>query len=299
MGENRRSRVDHHRRDSDDVARCYLAGWTHLPPSGVFPVARRLGGDPPGQTRFAMVCGDGSVMRGILFGILATAVWFPDVVWTHERPSAPPQSRKCSPQIAPLHTGGFSGASDLPMWRREEAEPWRGGGWLGWKTDGDVLRPVQFVIRDAPAAIEDYAELTVQSVPIVDFAVRCIQGLRAGPIRSVVTEERDLIYDGPLTVDLENKQYKIYVKSARKDLSDTRVLLTQGAKSQVLYSANGFVDEPHFVVVWAGDLDRDGRLDLIVNLHRKYSWHPYRLLLSSRASASQLVGQAAVFEIGD
>jgi hypothetical protein len=47
------------------------------------------------------------------------------------------------------------------------------------------------------------------------------------------------------------------------------------------------------------DLDRDGRLDLIVNLERKYSRHPYRLLLSSSASKGQLVGDAALFETGD
>jgi hypothetical protein len=76
-------------------------------------------------------------------------------------------------------------------------------------------------------------------------------------------------------------------------------VLTEGGRRQVLYSADGFVDEPHFDVVWAGDLDRDGRLDFIVNLHRKYSWHPYRLLLSSMAATGQLVGDAALFETGD
>ena len=74
---------------------------------------------------------------------------------------------------------------------------------------------------------------------------------------------------------------------------------SEGGRRQVLYSAEGFVDEPHYEVVWAGDLDRDGQLDLIVNLHRKYSWHPYRLLLSSLRSNGQLVGDAALFQTGD
>jgi hypothetical protein len=30
-----------------------------------------------------------------------------------------------------------------------------------------------------------------------------------------------------------------------------------------------------------------------------YSWHPYRLLLSSKAVGTELVGEAAVFETGD
>jgi hypothetical protein len=77
------------------------------------------------------------------------------------------------------------------------------------------------------------------------------------------------------------------------------VVVTDGHQSQVLYSVDGFADEPHFEIVWAGDLDRDGKLDLIVNLERKYSWHPFRLLLSSKAVGAELVGQAAIFETGD
>jgi hypothetical protein len=34
----------------------------------------------------------------------------------------------------------------------------------------------------------------------------------------------------------------------------------------------------------------------VVNLHPKYSWHPYRLLLSTRATGKELVGEAAIFE---
>jgi hypothetical protein len=64
----------------------------------------------------------------------------------------------------------------------------------------------------------------------------------------------------------------------------------------VHYSTDGFVDDPHFYVEWAGDLDRDGRLDLVVNFSRKYSIHPHRLLLSTKAKKGQLVGEAAVFE---
>ena len=41
------------------------------------------------------------------------------------------------------------------------------------------------------------------------------------------------------------------------------------------------------------------RLDLVVNLSRKYSIHPHRLLLSTKATTSELVGEAAVFETGD
>ena len=87
---------------------------------------------------------------------------------------------------------------------------------------------------------------------------------------------------------------------ARVRISPTRqVVLSHGRGTQVLYSTDGFVDEPHFDVPWAGDLDGDRKLDLVVNLSRKYSLHPYRLLLSSVAAAGELVGEAAAFETGD
>jgi hypothetical protein len=74
-----------------------------------------------------------------------------------------------------------------------------------------------------------------------------------------------------------------------------KVVLTDGRQTQVLYSADGFVDDPHFYIEWAGDLDGDGKLDLVVNLSRKYSVHPHRLLLSSKASPTELVREVAAF----
>jgi hypothetical protein len=235
------------------------------------------------------------MIRGVLFGFLVSAIAAPDGFWLHVRALARLQSTKCAPQFVPLHTGASSGTSDLPMWSREQAEPWRGVGWLGWKRDGQLLERVELMIRDVPAPIEDYAELTVESVPKVDFAVRCVPGLDEGRIQSVLAEQTDLVYDGPLSLSLGGRQYHISVRSSDKSLADARVVLMQGKLSQTLYSVEGFADDPHYSVVWAGDLDQDAKLDLVLNLNRKYSWNPYRLLLSTRADARQLVGDAALF----
>ena len=89
------------------------------------------------------------------------------------------------------------------------------------------------------------------------------------------------------------------LRGSHEDLTDATVVLTDGDGSQVLYSTNGFVDDPLFEVKWAGDLDGDGLLDLVVLLTRKYSVHPYRLLLSSLAAPDELVGEAASFETLD
>jgi len=155
-------------------------------------------------------------------------------------------------------------------------------------------------VRDRPndfAGDDEY--VTGQSRPDVTFAVRCISQLRTGPIVSARIANWSLQSDGPLSVTLGRREYHVHIESARADQADPQIVLTEGGRRQVLYSADGFVDEPHYDVAWAGDLDRDDQLDLVVNLHRKYSWHPYRLLLSSMATKGQLVGDAALFETGD
>ena len=206
----------------------------------------------------------------------------------------------CKPQFAPLDTGTTSGNSKLPFWSKQQAGGWGGDGWLGWTWNSRTLQPVRLIVRPRPKdQAQDDDEVTVQSVPDVTFAVRCIPGLRAGGIRAADVVNHELNYRGPLSISLGERRYQLRLQTVREDLSDAKVILTDGKRTQVLYSADGFVDDPHFEIEWAGDLDRDGKLDLIVNLSRKYSVHPHRLLLSSRASGTQLVGEAAVFETGD
>ena len=206
----------------------------------------------------------------------------------------------CKPQFAPLQTATSSG-SERNIWRKEEAGSWRGTGWLGWRHEGDMLQPVRFVVRDRPkdSPQQEEEEVTVESLPEVTFAVRCIPGLRAGQIHNAGLSNHDLHYDGPLDLSLGKLRYELRVEAKDPYLADARVILAHAGRTQVLYSADGFSDEPHFQMIWAGDLDRDGKLDLVVNLHRKYSWHPYRLMLSTKARGKDLVGEAAVFESGD
>ena len=211
----------------------------------------------------------------------------------------PPQT-DCAPQFAPLHTGSHSGSSNVPFWRKEEAGEWNGAGWLGWTWNSRTLVPVTLVVRNRPKdRLDDADEVTVEGFSDVTFAVRCIGGLRAGPIQSADVINHSLIANRLLRVSLGKRRYELRLQSRRGDLADAAVLLTEGQETQLLYSAEGFADEPHFNIDWAGDLDGDGRLDLVVNLSRKYSSAPHRLLLSSRASGKQLVGEAAAFETGD
>jgi len=205
-----------------------------------------------------------------------------------------------TPQFAPLHTGISSSTSSLPFWRKEDAAGWSGEGWLGWTYTSRNLTPVALVVRDRPKEAADDADyVTVEFDPEVTFAVRCLPGVQPGAIRTAGVVNHSLEFNGVLRIPLGARRYEVRLRSRREDRFDATVVLSDGRRSQVLYSADGFADDPHFEVEWAGDLDNDGRLDLIVNLSRKYSVHPHRLLLSSRAARDQLVGEAGVFENSD
>jgi hypothetical protein len=233
------------------------------------------------------------VTAGLLF-VLAASV--------HARtPAGAPASapaRRCTPQFAPLHSGTSGGGSPLTTWPKKDAGDWNGEGWLGWTYDGGTLEPVTLIVRDLPRERADgYDVVTVESIPDVPFAMRCVD-VPSLAVRSAGIANHDLEFDGTLRVALGNRQYRIELRSSRRYRSDAQVVLTDGERTQVLYAIDDQPDEPHFDVEWAGDLDGDGKLDLVVDLSRKYSWHPHRLLLSSLASWDELVGEAAVVVTG-
>jgi hypothetical protein len=213
--------------------------------------------------------------------------------------SSPHRSRECTPQFAPLTTGSSNSRSHLKFWRKSEGGQWGGDGWLGWTYDDDALVPVTLIVRAwTKERPDDEDEVTVESLPDVSFAMRCI-GVPTAHIRSAGVVNHELHNHGPLRMSLGEREYSLALRGSREDLTDAQVVLSDGHRSQRLYSTDGFVDDPHFNVPWAGDLDGDGELDLVVNLSRKYSVHPYLLLLSSVASNGELVGEAARFETGD
>ena len=214
--------------------------------------------------------------------------------------TAPPTP--CKPQFAPLDTGTSSSASDLYHWPEEQAGFWAGKHWVGWTHESTELVAVELITRPLADKDDVFVEerVTVESRPNnLSFAVRCMPTVRAGRMESAPVVNHELQYSGPLEIALGKTRYTVRLERLREDSGDARVVLSNGTVRQVLYSTDGFVDDPHFYVEWAGDLDRDGRLDLVVNLSRKYSVHPHRLLLSTKAKKSELVGEAAVFETSD
>lgn len=147
----------------------------------------------------------------------------------------------------------------------------------------------------------------VTTPPDASLLVSAVPGVSAGPVVTVGV----FIDLGSEKLDAEfrlGKQlYTIRLDSTVPDHCDGVITLTSGGRMQRLFDATrpgatrqpGLVvacDDPHFKIHWVGDLDRDGRLDMLVTFSHKYSYFPTQLLLSSAARPLDLVGEVARYE---
>jgi hypothetical protein len=136
------------------------------------------------------------------------------------------------------------------------------------------------------------------SIPLLLLAG--VAGVVAGAATTAVPFEQSLDAAAPvLEISLDALAYRIELRSTDAMRCDANVTITDGRTSQTLYvpGTEPFdCDEPHFSVQWAGDIDGDGRLDLVTTFSPKYSWYPRRLYLSSAAAPGALVGLVAVLE---
>jgi hypothetical protein len=188
------------------------------------------------------------------------------------------------------------------------------GQWLALVRYGsrDELEPREVITRRMPDK-DDPAlngiEIIVRGLEQEPHAVFLIQGVgNVGPasVREARIEcgdcplpDPDLAVQRQVHLSLDGKDYDLEVNPLDKTRSLDRmsvVTLRSGDRRQILYQLSDEPDEPAWPVLWAGDLDRDGRLDLYLDLSWKYSVSRRVLFLSSAASGDNLVGEAVVFQ---
>lgn len=108
-----------------------------------------------------------------------------------------------------------------------------------------------------------------------------------------------------VTLKLGGQTYQLRVVSPKR-LSpeapgrlppDAKLTLTSGSSVQTLYSLNKGSGDIDWYLLWAGDVDGDGKLDLYLSLSYHYNIEQRRLYLSSQAKAGNLVSQVAEFAI--
>ena len=174
-----------------------------------------------------------------------------------------------------------------------ETAPRQTEGWLGLYC-GEIceLRPARLEYR---LIANDKDRLDAETRPRGAFFVfRDVPGMKTGPVPEAPFEEHSaLAHDAVVPLVLKGEKYELSVRAADRMFHKAVITLRHGSVSQVIYRMPEFVDEGHLQLAFAGDLDGDGKLDLIMSNSPKYSYYPLTLYLSTAAKPGELVGEAA------
>ncbi|MGM0568906.1 MAG: hypothetical protein ACQESB_06810 [Elusimicrobiota bacterium] len=182
--------------------------------------------------------------------------------------------------------------------------------WLGLFIDKEnprkgYLKKVEISIE--PEGKKYFGNFTFAIKPKgAKFIFTDIPNLSTGPVLNIKTKRPfdlhavdDWFSDKNWEIKLDEKVYTLRLHTPQQDIPNPILTLSKGKITQTLFDssivdATHFdIDGPHFELHWAGDIDGDNLLDMIVTFSRKYSYHPVQLLLSSEAQEGELVSEVA------
>lgn len=187
-----------------------------------------------------------------------------------------------------------------------------GESWLALVVDDERSALVATSVSVEPVADPVFGDVPGERVaapglpgePLV--LLRDLPLLRAGDVVTVLAEPKDLARDLPLVMFLNSAEaYKLALDCGPLKGDRTRescaLVFARGGRQQVLgqfestrvasgQRALGVDAAP--ALLWTGDVDRDGRLDLLLDLSDRYDLGATSLFLSTAAGQGELVGRA-------
>lgn len=200
-----------------------------------------------------------------------------------------------------------------------------GESWLGLRIDGDDaalvativrVRQIEDVVADDAPGQRSGREVTSAQGDVIAMYLRGPR-LRAGSIEraNALPDASETVASMPTySLDFRGRRHRIAAQCdpdpvARVDGQAQfacRVVLDSPGQSQVLWATTGYFepgatmpslgDDAAPTLLFAGDLDGDGRLDLILDTTDHYNVRRPTLFLSTQAAPGELLGIAAQFE---
>ena len=200
-----------------------------------------------------------------------------------------------------------------------------GESWLGLRIDGDDaalvatlvrVRPIEDLLADDPPGHLSGREVTSAQGDAIAMYLRG-PGLRAGAIEraQALPDASATVTSMPdYTLDFRGQRHRIAAHCDAVPVAHVdgqaqfacRVVLDTAGRSQVLFATSGYFepgatvpslgDDAAPTLLFAGDLDRDGKLDLMFDNNDHYNVRPPTLYLSTQAAPGDLLGIAAQFE---
>lgn len=175
--------------------------------------------------------------------------------------------------------------------------------WIGLFKNGDgfLLRHTRIRVSPVHDPIVDESEehrtgkqvsIDGEGEPIFLFASRL--SLVEGPVAVIHSEEEPLDFRAPKSLSLQKEDYYLALILESTDVPSLgcQIVLRHGSTSQVLESQKECDPDKWPSLLWAGDLDHDGKLDLIIDQTNHYNVTALALYLSSKARKGDLVAPA-------
>ncbi len=176
--------------------------------------------------------------------------------------------------------------------------------WLGLEGGNSLLQSFRIQVKttDYGEGTSEMQHVTLDSVAQPLFLVRG-GGLSAGPVITLLegTWDQPLVEKSPVALRLADASYELKVVRSEDTAAceqeglplNARLILTSGESRQVLYSLVDCGGDASWYLLWAGDLDRDGKLDLFVSVSQGDHDSSRKLFLSSKAGKERLVKEVA------
>lgn len=213
------------------------------------------------------------------------------------------QKPKHASRVELLETGDFHG---------DEVRARTGERWLGLHVSdhGSLLLPYHLRVEAVHDGIvdDDEEQKTGKAVSVdlplePSFLVKGSMVLKEGPVTTVLEGAKTLEKASTLSLGLAEHSYVLKIvgdedkeKCSQQSLPrNAKLVLTSGDSAQVLYSLKECGNDAGWALLWAGDIDRDGKLDLYVSVNQHYNVSERKLFLSSSAEEGQLVKEVADF----
>ena len=186
-------------------------------------------------------------------------------------------------------------------------------GWTGLFTDPQN----QYYIQDIEVAFEkvahpmideegEYSGIRISTRPgIPHYIFSHPELFHPGKVKNCVIRESVILPGDTLVIRFLEHEYKFTAKGTMQTLSSGELLVSDyalyistGKCRKQLIGESEFFDGNMFEILWAGDLNNDCELDLIMDLSHKYSFREIVLFLSSVENPSAIfeeVGRSRMY----
>ena len=180
-------------------------------------------------------------------------------------------------------------------WAYQEIPDGSDGTWLGiFKTAGGSELKSTRVHIEASEEEPDVRKAVVDSRDTPLFLVRGLRNAQPGPLPTAQVLDEDPGPGQRVRLAFRGIESALFLRANPGEAEVYDLVFESGQRRQVLYESYGW-NEDRIELIWAGDLDRDGRLDFLVDYAEDDAASAPTLFLSSQARSGEMVGEAADF----